>query len=382
MATNEDGVYRRKDRDGYWIQWVGSDGRRHVRKAKSIYLAGARRERADLMRSRHRDIRFGDVADQYLDYQKPRLTGAAYAREKGIVALHLKPYFQGNLGDITKALVSQYVNERLTSVSSGSARKELNVLKHLFRLSVEEWGYLNVNPTQGVKPPKNPAERVRYLQPGELAAVISACPEWLRPIALLAAFTGLRRSELIGQVERNSQTGKAVMDETGRPKVVGGLRWLDVNLEQGVLLLPQTKNGDGRVVYLNRIAREALASLPFTTETRPTDKLFPDVNPAQITVEFIRACKKAGIPEFHFHDLRHTCASWMRQRGVGLDVIAKQLGHHDLRMTMRYAHLADQQVRNAVLGLDDISGVFEATRYPTATKQIPGGEEKKLSLLN
>jgi integrase len=69
---------------------------------------------------------------------------------------------------------------------------------------------------------------------------------------------------------------------------------------------------------------------------------------------FMRACRKAGISDFRLHDLRHTHATWLRQSGVQLDEIAKQLGHSDLRMTQRYAHLGASQVQEAVFCLDSI----------------------------
>jgi integrase len=349
MATTHDGVYRRKDREGYWLQWIGTDGRRHVKKARSKYLKGARDERDEKIRAGiDNDVPFADVATQFLAYQRPRLTPGAYAREEGIVQNLLKPFFPGGIAGITRAEVSRYVSERLAKVASATVRKELNALKHLFRLAVEEWAYILVSPAQGVKPPKKPADRVRFLQPGEMKVVVDACPAWLQPVVLLAVATGMRRGEILA------------------------LRWLDVSLELGIILLPQTKNGDGRSVSLNQTALKVLRSVPVRLDTKPTDKLFPDVTPAQVSEHFTRLCRKAGILDFHFHDLRHTHASWLRQNGTQLDVIAKQLGHRDLRMTARYAHLADVQVQGAVAALDT---VFEATRYPSATKRLCEAEE-------
>jgi len=352
MATIEDGVYKRKDRDGYWLQWIGKDGRRHVRKAKSTYLQGARREREDRMKTgTDKAVPFAEVADQYLGYQRPRLTPAAYERERGIVEELLKPFFPGGIASVTKADISRYVSDRLAMVKSATVRKELNVLKHLFRLSVEEWGYILVSPAHGVRPPKKPADRVRFVQPGELQTILNACPDWLKPIATLAAFTGMRRSEILN------------------------LRWLDVSLERGIILLPQTKNGDGRVVYLNQTAVEALRLLPLSIDTKPTDRPFEGLTPTQVSQRFLRVCRKVNIHDFHFHDLRHTHASWLRQKGTQLDVIAKQLGHRDLRMTARYAHLADNQVQGAVAALD---AVFDATRYPSATEET--GVEQEIAV--
>jgi integrase len=131
------------------------------------------------------------------------------------------------------------------------------------------------------------------------------------------------------------------------------LRWLDVDLIQRQANLPQTKNGKGRTVYLNDVAMDVFRSLARDTETLPHELVFGlDATPEEVSMSFMRACRKAGIEDFHFHDLRHTHATWLRQNGVQLDEIAKQLGHSDLRMTQRYAHLGASQIREAVCSLD------------------------------
>ena len=134
--------------------------------------------------------------------------------------------------------MQRYITARCSDVAAATVTKELNVLKHLLRLAVEQWEYIPVNPAQGVKPPRSAPGRVRYLQPTELRALLEAAPLWLRPIIALAAATGMRRSE------------------------IPGLRWLDIDLNGKRILLPQTKNGDGRIVYLNQLALSAIESLP------------------------------------------------------------------------------------------------------------------------
>ena len=91
-----------------------------------------------------------------------------------------------------------------------------------------------------------------------------------------------------------------------------GLRWLDVDAEHGRVLLPQTKNGDGRIVYLNQTAAAVLASLP---RRKATDRVFDVANAQYVRVAFERSRRRSGIEDFCFHDLRHTAASWMRMRG-------------------------------------------------------------------
>ena len=74
---------------------------------------------------------------------------------------------------------------------------------------------------------------------------------------------------------------------------------------------------------------------------------FKDVNSS-----FATALKKSGIPHFRYHDLRHTFASWLVMKGVDIRTVQELLGHKDLRMTMRYAHLAPDHMKRAVEILD------------------------------
>ena len=177
-------------------------------------------------------------------------------------------------------------------------------------------------------------------------ALLLACPEWLQPIVALAVSTGMRRGEILG------------------------LRMLDIDLQGNRLLLPQTKNGDGRIVYLNRIAKVALESV--MPQDAPTQALlFKDTTGNQVTMAFRRACKKVCIEDFHYHDLRHTAASWMRMSGADIHTVALQLGHKDLRMAARYQHLSPAFLGEAVGKLDGVFGDVSPHSVP-AQKLLDG----------
>jgi integrase len=158
-----------------------------------------------------------------LKYQKARLAPKSYEREEGIIKNHLAPFSNLQIAAIRKVDVQRYVTEASTERAPGCVRQELVTLKHLFNLAVE-WEIIPTNPAQGVKSPKMPAGRLRYLQPTELRALLEACPDVLRQIVALAVSTGMRRGEIMG------------------------LRYLDVDLSNRRIMLPQTKNGDARIV--------------------------------------------------------------------------------------------------------------------------------------
>jgi len=334
-----DGLYWRKDRKAWWVSYINAQGRR-VRKpapdAQSHDEAGTFRadERRQVREQRKlkpgevlacRDS-FADVADKYLAYQKPRLQAKSYQRESGIVA-DLKKFFFGQLAEITSSQVSDFVTARLGKVSKGSVRKELVALKHLFRLACGEWKLLprGANPCLDVTAPKVHDERTQHLSPDQFRRVLAASPEPMKPIFALLTATGMRRSELLGC----------------KWKYIDGTR----------ILLPTSKNDEPKEIHLNGFAQRVLASIT-PEEPKPDDLLFPDVTPEAVSMAFHRVCEILSISDIRLHDLRHTFATWLRQRGTELDVIASQLGHRDLRMTKRYARIAAEQVRSAVAGLD------------------------------
>jgi integrase len=286
---------------------------------------------------------FADVAGRYLAYQKPRLLGRnSYRREAGILD-DLKAFFTGKLTDITPAQVSDYVTMRLGKVGNSSVRKELVALKHLFRLACGEWKLLPrfANPCLDVTAPKVHDERTQHLSPDHFRRVLAAAPEKMKPIFALLTATGMRRSELLGC----------------KWKYVDGTR----------ILLPTSKNDEPKEVHLNVFAQQVLASIP---QGGPDDLLFPDVGtPENVSMAFHRTCEMLGISDIRLHDLRHTFATWLRQQGVELDVIASQLGHRDLRMTKRYARIAAAQVKQAVGGLDSV--LLPAPEAETAVVSHP-----------
>jgi integrase len=337
-VRDRDGVFVRQG--SFYISFI--DGRRRQRKLKGAYtLTQARALRAAERQKVEKAQTFGyapptketfaEIVPRYLNHQESRLSPAAYRRSQGIIETHLKSGFgQRRLAEIRRVDVQKYITGRSAYVAPGSVIKELNTLKHVLNLAVE-WELIPLNPCARIKLPRVPAGRVRYLQPTELRAVLEACPLWLRPIVALLVFTGMRRSELLG------------------------LRWLDVDRRGGRILLPQTKNGDGRTVWLNMLACQVLDSVS-RNGARPTDRVFSDVRPENVSLAFLRACRKIGIADFRLHDLRHTAASWLRMQGADIHTVAQLLGHKDLRMAARYQHLSPTYLKAAVKGLDTAFG--------------------------
>jgi integrase len=240
---------------------------------------------------------------------------------------HLKPRFGAQkAASIRKVDIQRYVTDAAALRSAYSVQKELVVLEHLYSLAVE-WEIVPTNPARDVKGPKAPAGRMRYLQPTELRPLLKACPDGLREIVTLAVSTRMRRGEICN------------------------LRFLDIDLRNRRIMLPQTKNGDARIVYLNDMAAQVFGSVEWNEEA-PGARIFADWTPDQVTVRFGRICESLKIADFRFHDLRHTAASWMRMSGADIHTVAQLLGHKDLRMAARYQHLSPAFLSEVVGKLD------------------------------
>src|SRR5262249_10817620 len=283
-----DGVFQRKDRKGWYISWVDAQGKRRKRKtgATTISLArkALRNELVEVEKAKALGLApvskdtFGAVSERYLKDRRGKvsqeeLKPESYERTKGVVEKHLKPFFEGKkIASITTSDVERYLTERSTEVKKGTLVREFAILKHLLSYAVEK-KIVRVSPAAELTQKQPKANRVRYLHPGEFRALLAVCPIWLQPIVILAVVTGMRRGELLA------------------------MRWLDVDLANGHIWLPQTKNEEARAVSLNQTATAVFEQL------EPTSGLvFPGVTGNQVTMAFRRGCKAAEIKDFRFHD--------------------------------------------------------------------------------
>jgi integrase len=155
--------------------------------------------------------------------------------------------------------------------------------------------------------------------------LIESADSHLKPIVALALNTGMRKAEILSLT---------------RDKV---------DFKHGFILLDRTKNGERREIPLNGTAKQLLQAqiktlhLQYFFYEPQTEKPYKDIKRS-----FSTACRRAGIKDFHFHDLRHTFASHLVMAGVDITTVKELLGHKALTMTLRYAHLAPSHMVKAV----------------------------------
>lgn len=338
-----------KRRGDWWISWKCRGGHRHREKIgpRSLALDDYRQRRTQSRREgycprlqkRLTPILFDDLAARWMR-NHAKVTKRSWTTDTYRIQT-LKRHFGGKtVAEITPDLVDRYRADRLTShrpgrkrtISPTTVNKEVALLKAMLNRAIA-WGLLDMNPLRRVKKLQEPPERLRYLDPEEIDCLLAACPPHLRPIVVCGLHTGMRQGEILG------------------------LTWDQVDLKQRIIRVVGTKTGTARIIPINDLLLDELRRLPrhlgtdFVFWNHETETRFVSIKRAWMT-----ALKKAHITSFRFHDLRHTFASHV-QMGLG-DLRATQilLGHKDPRMTMRYAHLSDARLRDAVRTLTHLAG--------------------------
>lgn len=318
---------------GYTLMVNGS----RERKVSSEWLAEADAVRSLSQRlkeveagqiSERRDLMLGQAIQEHLE-RKRREGKRSIKDDERILTKCVLPAFgpDQRLRALTREMIARYRERRLVEVSPYTVSNELAVLRHLLRCA-HEIGDLDAVPV--IKLPKKPDGRLRYLEEDEIARLLTACRDsrnrCLFPVVVLALNTGMRKGEILG------------------------LEWERIDLSSGRITLVRTKSGKPRGIPMNDAVYAALVELE-PDAGRRTGRLFPNGNDrrgSQIRVAFDFALKRAGIADCRFHDLRHTAASHLVMKGAALREVQEILGHSDLRMTLRYAHLSPAHLRGAV----------------------------------
>jgi integrase len=173
---------------------------------------------------------------------------------------------------------------------------------------------------------KDPDEPRRFMR----AVMDEQTPDYLRCMVLLARNTGMRRGEMFS------------------------LEWRDVNMHRREIMLraENTKSNKARRISLNAVALKGLRAWQGRKEIRLSPLVFPNPGSGKRMTHFKRSwanlLSRAEVTDLTFHDLRHDFASQLRLKGVPLEVVRDALGHSSIQLTERYAHVGDEELRDAV----------------------------------
>jgi len=261
-----------------------------------------------------------ELIDRYVSKVTPLKKGAD-SEKYHIRVIQRSQIARYTVGTLTPDAVRDYRDDRLKKVAASTVNRELNILHHMIEYARKEWGLSGgVNPVSDVQRPKNPPPRDRRLSPDEETSLLAACDEsrggYLRDIVELAIETGMRQAEMVS------------------------LDWKQVDIPRRTIRLLEgtTKNGEGRGVPLSTKAVSVLRRRVSSPEAM-TGSVFKGITSEALKRAFIRACDRAKLEDFHFHDLRHEAVSRLFEKGLNQMEVSSVSGHKDLRMLKRYTHL-------------------------------------------
>ena len=236
-----------------------------------------------------------------------------------------------NIKDISHEGLAGYVADRQTSSKRGSIRSDATINRELSELNrVLNWGVIagkiDRNPMKGFGLLKEPKHRERILSPDEMRKVFK-CVEAFDPdfrlIVKIALRLGLRFGEIVS------------------------LKWIHVDELNRQLILLNTKHGHRKVPVPDDLWYE------LKRPEKRSEWVFPAPNGPESHLKsvrhpFARLLKESGIQSLHFHDLRHTAATYMLKNGADIKTVQEILGHTDVKTTMRYLNPLEETKRSAL----------------------------------
>ena len=270
-----------------------------------------------------RDFVAGPWKETHLSQYKPSTRQGAH----GALRRRLLPAFGSTpLDRITRNQVLRWFDD-YSETAPGGANRTLDLFSQILNFAIA-CGHIGTNPACGVKRNRSVA-LARFLSGDEIRRLHHALGEVSRrgpgarqqaDIIRLLLLTGCRKSEILR------------------------LRWREVYGD--TLVLADSKTGP-RKVHLNTQARGIIERQPRRESAfvfpSPRNAVHPRVNLA--LWDALR--RNAGIEDVRLHDLRHSFASHAVMNGVPIPVVSRLLGHSNVRMTLRYAHLADKDIEAA-----------------------------------
>jgi len=289
---------------------------------KGAFVSGATAEKTT----------FADLAKDFeKDFAPHHYRGKAWKFKLAALRARLDSY---GLVAITPPVVAKYRDDRLRDsdlrykkdltkaprVSPATVKSEIDLLSKILDVAQKEFGIALPagNPVLGVRKPKTSKARDRRLNAEEWSRLIEECQKsqnpWLSPALTLAVETAMRQGELLS------------------------LEWQNIDKKRRLALLldpDKIKTEEPRAVPLSSAALAALENLPksITGRVIATDRM-------TLYKAFGRACERAGIENYTWHDLRHEALSRLAERGdFSVLELAAVSGHKTLQMLKRYTHL-------------------------------------------
>ena len=329
MAT----IQRVKNKKGYsYRAIVRNIGLKEVSKTfpnrqlanQFIYKMESDRQARALYGGRNSNKLFYEIATDYLKYE---YRGCRPKQQQYVTNYWLNILGDKMVYDITTIDIGRGMKALPNRLSNATKNRYKAAISVVFSYACREYD-LPENPVRKIPSLPENNKRTRFLSEAERTSLFKACraSHWdkLYLIVLLAITTGARKGELTK------------------------LRWNDIDFDRRTAYVVTTKNGQPKVLPLTDSVIKELQLF----DTKDSSLIFASRIKCEVAYCFTKPWKKAledaEIKDFRFHDLRHSCASYLAQSGASLLEIADVLGHKQISVTKRYAHLCIEHKSNLI----------------------------------
>lgn len=304
-------------------------------------------------------VRYYTEKVQYYSQPKQILSRLTFIKDNiGVKYLH----------EIDKNVLSNFVEMRKQTVSNATINRELSALSAIRTLAINFWGYR----TNDAKPLQfkqlEPAENIKFLQDWEIAqTIIDRAPLHLKPIIYTALYTGMRKGNILGLKwsDINFKANTITVQVKDKNTLGGKNHTIPIVDKLKTILLEQPKINEYVFNYQdNPISDIKRSWANIFYEFVKADKVRPDdvIETRDIRnkktgemekVTYKRVLRDPALPYVNFHTLRHTAATWILKKTNNLRITKEILGHANINTTMKYAHVLDEEKRNALNAVFD-----------------------------
>lgn len=256
------------------------------------------------------DTLFSDVIKRYMNEVTVTKRGEKHEFNR-LNRLLRHPITDKYISDVTRLDLENWINERLKTVTGESVRRELSTIRHIFKVALERWGYIQKNPITGLQLPEGSKPRTQRFSSEDIEALV---------------YVSGYENSLSTARARTCAAMLFAIETAMRAGEICNLTWENVNLEKRTVFLPMTKNGLSRTVPLTKNALSILERL--RKEVGIVGQCF-QISSALLDATF-RKLKKMAMREYlHFHDTRREALTRL-SRKVDVMTLAKISGHKDI----------------------------------------------------
>ncbi len=258
-------------------------------------------------------ITFKEATEKY--WKLHACTSKGASKSKYVIDSLVKKFGFQRLDQITTSDIQAFYNDKIQKTSPSTANRNFTVIRAIFNRAIAWDLFKGENPCNKVSRKRSNPAKLRFLSKEEMELLLNNAPDSIKPLLQCALMTGMRRGEILN------------------------LTWKDVDLENGMIYVRDSKSGKSREIPMIPELIEIFNKLD------KNKNIIFDITIPCLRKRYYKLLNSVGITDCCFHTLRHSFASHFVMNNGSLSALQKILGHSSITLTMRYAHLAPDHIK-------------------------------------